>query len=133
MIRNGSGLLSKETRSLLLCVSAASVFAQQPASMRSGFENPPDLAKPRVWWHWMSGNVTQEGITADLERMHRVGIGGMQMFDGNLGVAHYMKPVIWMTPEWKADMQDAASEANRLHLEMSMAASAIGIPFVRIC
>lgn len=50
----------------------------------------------------MSGNVSKEGITADLEWMHRVGIGGMQMFDGDLGVARYLdKPVIWMTPEWK--------------------------------
>jgi hypothetical protein len=91
--------------------------------MESDFRTPPDSAKPRVWWHWMSGNVTQEGITADLEWMHRVGIGGMQMFDGDLGVAHYMKPVVWMTPEWKSAMQHAAGEADRLHLEMSMAAS----------
>jgi len=32
----------------------------------------------------MSGNVTEPGITADLEWMHRVGIGGMQMFDGDM-------------------------------------------------
>jgi hypothetical protein len=111
-----------------LQLSATSVVAQQsdppsPDSMQSGFRTPPDSAKPRVWWHWMSGNVTQEGITADLEWMHRVGIGGMQMFDGDLGVAHYMKPVVWMTPEWKAAMRHAAAEADRLHLEMSMAAS----------
>jgi hypothetical protein len=98
-------------------------YGQQSSSLETGFKTPPDSAKPRVWWHWMSGNVTQEGITADLEWMHRVGIGGMQMFDGDLGVPHYMKPVIWMTAEWKAAMQHAAGEANRLHLEMSMAAS----------
>ena len=115
-------LLVRRLGALLLMV-AAPAFAQQPGSMQSEFKNPPDSAKPRVWWHWMSGNVTQEGITADLEWMHRVGIGGMQMFDGDLGVAHYMKPVLWMTPEWKAAMQHAAGEADRLHLEMSMAAS----------
>jgi len=26
------------------------------------FLNPPDNAKPRVWWQWMNGNVTNEGI-----------------------------------------------------------------------
>jgi hypothetical protein len=91
-----------------LCVftllATAPIVAQQPDSMKSGFTNLPDSAKPRVWWHWMSGNVTEEGITPDLEWMHRVGIGGMQMFDGDLGVAHYMKPVVWMTPEWEAAM-----------------------------
>jgi hypothetical protein len=56
--------------------------------------------------------------------MHRVGIGGMQMFDGDLGVAQYLdKPVIWMTPEWKAALRHAGAEADRLGLDMSMAAS----------
>ena len=70
---------------LALCASAQE---PQVTSMQRDFQNPPDAAKPRVWWHWMSGNVSKEGITADLEWMHRVGIGGMQMFDGDLGVAN---------------------------------------------
>jgi hypothetical protein len=72
----------------------------------------------------MSGNVSKEGITANLEWMHRGGIGGMQMFGGDLDVAQYLdKPVIWMTPEWKAAFEHAGAEADRLGLEMSMAAS----------
>ena len=72
----------------------------------------------------MSGNVTEPGITADLEWMHRVGIGGMQMFDGDMGAPLFVdKPVIWMSPEWKSAWRHAAAEADRLHLEMSMAAS----------
>jgi alpha-L-rhamnosidase len=106
---------------LALCASAQQ---QQDRSMETDFRNPPDAVKPRVWWHWMSGNVSKEGITADLEWMHRVGIGGMQMFDGDLGVARYIdKPVIWMTPEWKEAFHHAGAEAARLGLEMSMAAS----------
>jgi hypothetical protein len=104
-----------------LCASAQE---QQDRSMEADFQNPPEAAKPRVWWHWMSGNVSKEGITADLEWMHRVGIGGMQMFDGDLGVARYIeKPVIWMTPEWKDAFRHAGAEAERLGLEMTMAAS----------
>ena len=88
------------------------------------FQNPPDSAKPRAWWHWLSGNVSSEGITADLEWMKRVNIAGFQMFDGDLGSPLFVdKPVIWMTPEWKADWRHAAAEADRLHLEMAMAAS----------
>jgi alpha-L-rhamnosidase len=106
---------------LTLCASAQ---PQQRALMETDFQNPPEAAKPRVWWHWMSGNVRKEGITADLEWMHRVGIGGMQMFDGDLGVPSYLeKAVIWMTPEWKDAFYHAGAEADRLGLEMSMAAS----------
>ena len=27
-------------------------------ALERGFQNPPDSAKPRVWWHWMNGNIT---------------------------------------------------------------------------
>jgi hypothetical protein len=52
--------------------------------LKSGFENPPESARPRVWWHWMNGNITKEGIKLDLEWMHRVGIAGFQNFDATL-------------------------------------------------
>jgi hypothetical protein len=57
-----------------------------------------------------SGNVTEPGTTADLEWMHRVGIAGMQMFDGDMGAPLYIdKPVIWMSPEWKSAWRHAAA------------------------
>jgi hypothetical protein len=43
-------------------------------SLEAGFVTPPNSAKPRVWWHWMNGNITKEGIKLDLEWMNRVGI-----------------------------------------------------------
>ena len=49
-----------------------------------GFINPPQEAKPRVWWHWMDGNITEEGIYKDLLWMNRIGIGGFHQFDASL-------------------------------------------------
>jgi len=95
-----------------------------PARLDAQFRTPPADAKPRVWWHWMNGNVTRAGITADLEWMKRVGIGGMQMFDGSLGTPQFVENrLVWMTPPWKAAFRHAAAEADRLGLEMTMAAS----------
>ena len=69
----------------LLLGLAAWIGAQDPSdSLEQGFKNPPDSAKPRVWWHWMNGNITKEGIKLDLEWMKRVGIGGFQNFDASL-------------------------------------------------
>ena len=48
--------------------------------LEMGFATPPDAAKNQVWWHWLQGNVTREGITADLEAMKSVGVGGAQIF-----------------------------------------------------
>lgn len=99
--------------------------AQHPAdSLALGFRNPPQAAKPRVWWHWMNGNVTKEGITHDLEWMNRVGIGGMQMFEASLGTPRIVKePVIFNTPIWKETVRHTASEAARLGLELTLSAS----------
>ena len=36
----------------------------------------------------MNGNITKEGITADLEAMARVGIGGAQIFNAAEGIPH---------------------------------------------
>src|SRR5215203_7266355 len=103
--------------------SRADAAAARP-SLERAFRTPPDEAKPRVWWHWMNGNVTREGITADMEWMKRVGIGGMQMFDGSLGTPQFVENrLVWMTPPWKAAFRHAAVEADRLGLEMTMAAS----------
>jgi hypothetical protein len=62
--------------SVLLFSFGALSAQSKPDSLQSGFENPPESARPQVWWHWMNGNITKEGIKLDLEWMHRVGLGG---------------------------------------------------------
>jgi hypothetical protein len=67
---------------IVLFFMAGFLFARDSGDiLEQGFKNPPDSAKPRVWWHWTGGNVTREGITKDLEWMKRVGIGGAQAAD----------------------------------------------------
>jgi hypothetical protein len=88
------------------------------------FRDPPNSARPRVWWHWMNGNITKDGIAKDLAWMKRVGIGGMQNFDANLQTPQIVdKRLVYMTPEWKDAFRFAASEADRLGLELAIAAS----------
>src|ERR1700724_1743178 len=101
-------------------------FAQNaPASLEAGFKNPPNSAKPRVWWHWMNGNITKEGIKLDLEWMNRVGIGGFQNFDASLGTPQIVeKRLVYMTPEWKDAFRYATTLADQLGLEMGVASSA---------
>ena len=58
------------------CFSTFGLSQAQPAQdqLKAGFQHPPTSARPRVWWHWMNGNIAKEGIKLDLEWMHRVGI-----------------------------------------------------------
>ena len=43
-------------------------------SLKEGFINPPDSARPGVYWYFMDGNLSREGITEDLESMKEAGI-----------------------------------------------------------
>jgi len=92
--------------------------------LEEGFVSPLTAARPRVWWHWMNGNVTKEGIRLDFEWMKRVGIGGVQNFDANLGTPQMVeKRLVFMTPEWRDAFRYAAGLANDLGLEMAIAGS----------
>jgi hypothetical protein len=101
------------------------VFAQTSDDpLARGFQTPPDSAKPRVWWHWMSGNITKEGIKADLEWMKRAGIAGFQNFDAGLDTPQIVKKrLIYMTPEWKDAFKYTVTLADQLGLEMAIAGS----------
>ena len=41
------------------------------------FRDPPASARPWVYWFWINGNISKEGITADLESFKRAGVGGV--------------------------------------------------------
>ncbi len=114
---------------VLLSLSLAGpALPQRPAetgtSLEEGFRSPPDSARPRVWWHWMNGNISKEGITLDLEWMHRVGIAGVQNFDANLATPQVVeKRLVFMSPEWKDAFRFAVSTADRLGMEFAIATS----------
>src|SRR5437667_4120548 len=108
---------------LLLGVSTATAQSTRDP-FKSGFENPPQSARPRVWWHWMNGNITQEGIKLDLEWMHRIGLGGFQNFDAALSTPQVVEHrLAYMTPEWKDAFKYATVLADQLGLEEAIAGS----------
>ena len=39
------------------------------------FRTPPPETRPGCYWYWINDNISQAGITKDLEAMARVGIG----------------------------------------------------------
>jgi hypothetical protein len=87
-------------------------------SLETGFLNPPDSAKPHTWWQWMNGNITREGITADLEAMKQIGLGGATVV--NLDCDIPRGNTTFMSPEWREDFKFAVQEANRLGFDLSV-------------
>ena len=92
--------------------------AKMPANdpLRRLFVSPPPASRPLVYWYFMEGNMTREGITADLEAMKKAGIGGGIFLEVNIGVPK--RPVAYMSPEWQALFTFAVKEADRLGLEI---------------
>jgi hypothetical protein len=92
------------------------------------FRNPPDSAKPGVWWHWMGSNVSKEGITRDLEEFKKAGISGATIF----GMADVCTPwaghienspndgLLAFTDPWWKLVRHAAAEGQRLGVDVGL-------------
>lgn len=99
------------------------IFAQSAEPGAAGtleqrFASPEGDAWPWTYWYGMNGNLSREGITADLEAMHRVGIRGVLYME--VAILFPQGPVRSLTPEWHDLMQHAMREADRLGISWNM-------------
>lgn len=122
----------------LVLVSASATASPRPHvdPLRKGFEAPPQSARPRAWWHWMNGNISAKGAKLDLAWMKRIGLGGVQLIEGDLGTPVIVpKRVGYLSPEWKAALAVSVATADRLGLEFAISSapgwSATGGPWVK--
>ena len=115
-------------RFIPVCLIAMSLLAsaqEMQDTLKQGFVNPPANVRPRVWWHWMNGNISEEGLKLDLEWMHRVGVGGVTIFEGAIDTPQVVPHrLVYMTPEWKHAVKYAVETARGLGMEVAIASSA---------
>lgn len=78
------------------------------------FQEPPSWAKPRTWMHAMSGNMSKEGMTKDLEAISKVGIGGILLFNIAQGIPY--GPIAYNSQEHHDILKHTAKECERLGL-----------------
>jgi len=83
-----------------------------------GFVNPPDSAKPGVYWYFMDGNLSKKGMTKDLESMKRARIGNLIFLEVNVGIPR--GPVDFLSDEWQDLFQHAVRECERLNIVMTL-------------
>ena len=120
---------------LAVLLGSQGLFAQN--TLMEGFVDPPQEARPRVWWHWMDGNVSMDGIQKDIEWMERAGIGGFHQFDaGGIGWTPIVdEPMPYNTPKWGVAMRYAMELAAAKGMETAVASapgwSSTGGPWVK--
>lgn len=89
---------------------------------RTSFASPDNVHYPETWFHYIGGNVSKEGITADLEAIAAAGIRGVQLFHGQFGGKWPATgtPITCLSPSWDDAVRHTAEECKRLGLRFTM-------------
>lgn len=91
-------------------------------ALAAAFDAPPPTACPAIYWYWLGGAVTSEGITADLEAMREVGIDQALLFTigGPNKESGVVPPAATLSPYWWTLVRHATSEARRLGMTLTL-------------
>ena len=113
----------KKTSIVLLSFLLLGIFScRQADSLEKDFLNPPDSAKPWIFWYWINGAVTKEGIRADLEAMKEIGLEGAYLMPirDSARVQYMSNTVLQLSDAWWEMLRYSMEEADRLGLKMGM-------------
>lgn len=83
------------------------------------FKNPFGKVPTCVYWYWMAGNISCEGVRKDLEAMHRAGIDYAYIGDIG-GGGNKQGPVRTFSPEWEKAFATAFETASRLGMQIGI-------------
>lgn len=97
------------------------VASGQPG-LEAQFKDPPSGAGPWVFWYWMDGAVSPEGIRADLEAMKAAGLEGAYLFFVK-DVANppiFEPPARQLSDRWWQMLAYTFRQAHRLGLALGL-------------
>ncbi|MDR3219313.1 MAG: DNA-binding protein [Dysgonamonadaceae bacterium] len=102
---------------LLLFLSINRIPAQQIEKL---WASSSEESRPWVFWYWMQGAVSKEGITADLEAMKEVGLGGAYLMPiKGAPEKPFITPVVeQLSPLWWEMVDFAFKEADRVGIKI---------------
>jgi hypothetical protein len=118
-----------------ICTSALPLVAQTSAvppeqelnapfgsADREAFLSPPQVYHPETWFHYIGGNVSARGITADLEAVAGASIAGIQLFHGQFGGPWpgVDTQIACLSAPWDDAVRHTAEECRRLGLRFTM-------------
>ncbi|SDE00816.1 glycosyl hydrolase [Niabella drilacis] len=86
--------------------------------LKAGFVHPPDTAKPGVYWYFMDGNLSAEGIRGDLKAMKKAGIGHVIFLEVNVGVPR--GKINFLSPGWLSLFQQIEQEARKQEIAITL-------------
>jgi len=106
----------KKTALILSLALIGSLQAEQTLEQR--FDNPPDSARPGVYWYFNDGNLNSKEMTAELEDMKEVGINKVLFLEVDMGIPK--GPVQWMSEPWQNAFVQAVRDSERLGIDVKL-------------
>lgn len=104
---------------LALMVSSCGDKGISVAEVERGFENVPDDVRIGVYWYWLDGNVSKDGVIKDLQSMKEAGIG--RAYIGDIGGQGPQDgPVVFQSEEWWDIVHTALKTASELGIDIGM-------------
>lgn len=99
--------------------TAQSLNSNSINGIQNTFVNIPDSIQTSIYWYWISGNISKEGVVKDLESMKKVGIN--RAFIGNIGLDGVPNGKVKMfNDEWWDILHTALKTATRLNIEIGI-------------
>ena len=91
----------------------------QFSDIQNKFVNIPDTIQTSIYWYWINGNISKEGVVKDLEAMKKVGIN--RAFIGNIGLdGNPYGKVKMFSDEWWDILHTALKTAARLNIQIGI-------------
>ncbi len=87
-------------------------------TFKEAFLNPPDSSRLGVYWYFMDGNLSQDGMTKDLESMKKAGIRNVIFLEVNVGIPR--GPVDFLSTQWQQLFKHAVIECEKLGIRMTL-------------
>ena len=87
----------------------------------TAFKQPSKVFYPETWFHFIGGNISREGIDADLQAIADAGISGVQWFHGSGGMwPGTTRHLTQLTPEWEEMVSYVGRKADSLGLRLTI-------------
>jgi hypothetical protein len=88
-------------------------------ALSNGFNRIPDTIQTSVYWYWVSGNISHDGVIKDLQAMKKVGINRAFIAHVTWGEKNQGKVVLF-SDEWWAILHTAFKTATELGIEIGI-------------
>ncbi|MFN5579707.1 MAG: glycosyl hydrolase, partial [Akkermansiaceae bacterium] len=88
------------------------------APLEDEFREPPNPAKPGVYWYFMDGNIDRKELIRDLDSMKEAGLGHVLWLEVNVDVPR--GPVTMLSEEWMKSFEAGVKHAAKLGIDVTL-------------